>query len=405
MYIRQKLCVIFLILFFVSTASFGLEIKPGITITKGNYEKYLPELEKLLSPAIYVQVIDALKRGVTTLPIVERKKYPQPNPFYDVTMKYKGTCKIGPNNELLGWIAGTPFPNPKTALELAWNLDRKWVAIDQSSQKTDLLLYSKGVLEKKLQWYWNAYYYTGRTALPPLGEVPGNDGIIHFKENMVMLSPNDIKGFSMLRIRYEDVSKYDDVYAYIPAIRRVRRLTGKDVTDPMLGSDIIYDDFEGFRQKITPAMTFKMRELELLVPAYIDEKASPLTKTNLDLVSKNVNFPQVEWEIRPVYELEMSVNDPEYAYSKRVVIVDKERHIGASFYSVAGYDQRGRLAKSSVAFNQLAPPHYETWWKYVNWMNPETLHNTFWDWRERKNPDPEVKSENLSFKWILRIAR
>ena len=56
--------------------------------------------------------------------------------------------------------------------------------------------------------------------------------------------PQDVRGFILLRHKYWDPTKPDDVFSYIPALKRIRRLTGGDVTDPLLGSDAVPDDFE-----------------------------------------------------------------------------------------------------------------------------------------------------------------
>ena len=372
------------------------EIKPGVTITPENYQEYLPELKKLFDPATYKIKASCLERGSITIPVVERQEYPQSKDFHKYTEQYSGTCQVGPNNELIGWKAGLPFPNPKTGAELAWNVDRKGMDVDQYSFHGDFSLFSsKGKLERQYRWHLFSLYYTGRFLIPPIHEYPENNGKIRMKEAFIMLKPFDIKGFCFLRTRYEDISRWDDVYTYIPAIRRVRRLTGADVCDPMLGSDTIYDDFQLFRQKITSKMTFKMREKEMLVSsAWVFGKGRPAVKAG--------TF-QTTWQIRPVYILEIFPNDPDYVYSKRVVFVEKQRKIGNG-YGINTYDQKGRLCRSQITILGWSLPSFNSYGGYASYHNLFNMHSTVLDahWTD---PDHSLKPEHFSFKWLLKHAR
>ena len=293
------MCLVF---WFIPVILFAQEIKPGIVITEKNYERYLPALKEVMDPGSYLVVVPYLRKGLITMPIIETEEYPQSWPFHKYTMKYEGTCKVGPRNDLIGWKAGMPFPHAKTGAEVAWNLDRRQGVIDCAYFYSDFNLVNINLVrERKMKWdYWNLYY-NGRVQVPPIHEFPGNNGLIRMKESFIILEPFDLRGFSCVRIRYEDIDKPDDFFAYIPAIRRVRRLTGSDVTDPMLGSDTIYDDFEGFRQKITPKMTFELKERDLLCPRRVNIKDRPK-------LVKNGGIFQTEWEMRPVWELIIHIN-------------------------------------------------------------------------------------------------
>lgn len=391
---KKKLLIIMAVIFcFIPITLIGREIKPGITITQDNYREYLPELKRLLDPGTYRDAVDALERGTVTLPIVETREYPQYKPYHKYSMKYEGTCRIGPNNELIGWKAGLPFLEPRSGAELCWNLDRKGASVDQGSFYGDFFLFDKsGEMERKCRWhYWN-FYYNGRVAVDPIHEVPGNKGVIRMKEAFLILNPFDLRGFSFIRTRYEDIFKPDDVFSYIPAIRRLRRLTGSDVCDPMMGTDAIYDDFEMFRQKITSKMTFRMSEREILIDCQTNKRL-PL----------NGNFFQTEWEIRPVYVLEIYPNDPDYIYSKRVIFMDKQRKTGVGNV-LNTYDLKGRLNRGQILPLTILPPYYHGWSWYSRYDNHLTGHSTVLK-LDFKNPDLSIRSEQFSFRWLIKQAR
>lgn len=384
--------IIFLL---ISTAVFAQEIKPGIIITKDNYRDFIPELQRMLDPGNYVDIVAALEKGIITIPVIQTQDYPQHTLLNEVTKKYEGTCRIGPDNELIGWKAGLPFPDPKNGAELIWNLDRRECVANQCSFWSNFLLSDGWELERSFKWhYWNLYY-TGRF-IDPIPEIPGNNGRIRMKESFVITRPFDVKGFCYVRTRYEAIDKWDDVLIYIPAIRRIRRVTGADVCDPLLGSDMIYDDFEFMRQKVTPRMNFKMREQNMLVPTQLPQKEKPSLK-GLYLV-------QVPWEIRPLYVLEVDVNDPDYLYAKRVMFLEKQRPTGFGYYSNV-YDQKGRLQRSEIywCYYQEEPEYFPSYWG-ISCANQFTSHHTFLDpiWTI---PDRGNKTGIFTFKWLLRQIR
>src|SRR3989304_6725499 len=228
-------------------------IKPGIVITKENFSTYRPELQKLLPPAKLKWMGMGVREGLVTMPIVKTTYWPITKGQMAATRKYEGTARVGAGNQLLNWVAGFPFPEPKNALEVAWNA---YPTIARASGHDDCLFFSwfgmfQGTkYEKHFSWDYFNRKYRGRTDIPPLGDMRDfTDRGIPFKESLVILEPNEVRGFINFRIRYWDIDKGDEVYAYIPAIRRVRRLTGGDFTDPVLGSDYVPDDGEVMRQK------------------------------------------------------------------------------------------------------------------------------------------------------------
>lgn len=390
----MKKLLMVLIFILVPLAGYAQPIKPGVTITKENYREYISELKKMLDPGTYIYALDGLKRGLITMPVVKRKVYPQSKLYYKYTMKYAGTCKVGSNNQLIGWKAGQPFPDPKSAAELAWNLDRRQTLSDQNFMDGHIHLYGDGKRERTYRWFYYNFYYNGRVRVPPIHEIPGNNGTIRLKTSFLIKKPYDVKGFCFIRIRYEDVFKADDVYSYIPAIRRMRRLTGADVCDPMLGSDVIYDDFELSSQKVTPKMTFKMSEREMLVPSHVLGDRIPQV---------NHCF-QVDWEIRPVRVLEIYPNDPEYIYSKRVLFLEKQRMVGLG-HALNTYDQRGRFCRSQFFIPHVEPaPYYDAYGAFTRYDNVINTHFTQLE-GYFKVPDLAINQDNFSFKWLLRKSR
>ncbi len=331
-------------------------IRPGLVITKENLNQYLSELKSLLPKTRHYWLIEiGLKKGLFSVPIQEIELFP-PSPGYAaMSKKNRGRCKLGADNELLNWEAGTPFPQAKSALEIAWNCYPEVSHATSHDDCSFIATYNyyncKGDYEKHFSWIIYKKKYRGRTDIPPCPALSGaiNQGLLS-KESIIITEPFDVKGFVQLRVRYWDLEKNDEVYAYLPALRRVRRLTGSDVCDPILGSDMPYDDYETWRQKLTPQMNFNLLgKKDFIVPAAYTEKPENL--------HQGVGF-QVNWEIRPCYVLEIEVNDPNYMYSKRMLYVDATREGNWTIHWGESFDQRGRLWRA-LGVTPIAHETYE----------------------------------------------
>ncbi len=323
-------------------------IKPGIVITKENWDHYLPELQKLTSPARLKWYSMGVKGGYITIPIVQTTYVPLSKGQLEATKKYSGTARAGVDNQLYNWEAGVPFPEPKNGLELYWNV---CPVVARANAHDDLYfpawfgLFQGSTYQKHFRWYLYEKKFMGRTSIPPFGNLPlFKEKGICYKESIVVTEPNEVRGFMQVKTRYWDIDKADDSFAYIPALRRVRRLTGSDLTDPLLGSDITPDDFETMRQKLDAKMKFKVLEYKDMLSARTYTTELPPAYD----YKKHGPFYQVNWEIRPMYQLEVMINDPNYVYSKRVLYIDGvPLEQGGSFLLFGGdtYDQKGRLWK------------------------------------------------------------
>ena len=405
----MKKRVLFAILFVIQLSLVSAQefkIKPGIIVTRENYKNFSAELKELLPPATFTVLSRGIEKGWITMPIVKKKGYPPPKGLGEATLKYAGTCRTGTGNELIGWTAGLPFyPHPKTGLELAWNAYRRRMHPDDLDMPSDFYLYNKeGKKERSFRWTLYKKDWVGRVDTPPLGEMPGNNGVLNSKESIIITKPFDVKGFCMVRLKYEDIEKPDAIFSYIPAIRRIRRLTGADVTDPLLGSDAIPDDFEVWRAKINSKQTFKiLGEKDFLVPRFYGF-AEGIQKQPMENFIKGACF-QLDWEIRPLWILEIMENDPDYAYSRRVIYIDKEDG-AATLWVGENYDQKGRLFRASPAipvyFNFKNRLKGNWGFYYYNYI---TGHSTIMDMREKNLNDPHVPVDKFTIKSLLREAR
>ncbi len=338
--------------------SYGADtIKPGTVINSGNYKNF-PQLKELLPEHQYLR----LKKGETRsdLPeinIVPTRKLQLTAPDQKWMEKNRGTVTMDPETKrLVNWQAGIPFPEPKNADEVCHNfINRKWDGdafhfINVTFRVLDRLNRAKDM--DALLWQRP---FKGRTTVPPVPEYPDNPENVLWKQTFSFIRPYDVAGNSILRVRYDSYDKDDDMWAYIPAMRRIRRYTGADVQDPLFGSDNTFDDFGHWIQKIDfkTVVPTKVEEGQLLTHGYPDVN---MDGHNVKTDVRQLLYPI--WEIRPVYILTVDINDPTYMYNKRITWIDKETNLGLYF---EGYDQKGNLFRSWMSGYWWTPEGGHQW--------------------------------------------
>ncbi len=62
------------------------------------------------------------------------------------------------------------------------------------------------------------------------------------KKIMFFISPADVRNTSFMNWSYEEAEKNDDQWIYLPALKRVRRISSDSGDDYFMGSDFTYDD-------------------------------------------------------------------------------------------------------------------------------------------------------------------
>jgi len=133
-----------------------------------------------------------------------------------------------------------------------------------------------------------------------------DDGKVE-KSIMFFLAPADVKNTSFMNFSYSD-DKADDQWIYLPALRKVKRISSDSKSDYFMGSDFTYDDL-GDRK--------------------LDEDKHKFLRSEM-LVGKDC------------YVVESVSKDPDYMYSKTITWINKKNFIGVK---KEFYDEDGELLK------------------------------------------------------------
>jgi outer membrane lipoprotein-sorting protein len=128
------------------------------------------------------------------------------------------------------------------------------------------------------------------------------------KKIMFFLSPADVRNTSFMNWSYNDPAKDDDQWIYLPALRRVKRISSDSKDDYFMGSDFTYDD---------------------LGERHPDEDNHKLLRTE-------------SFKGENCYVVESKPKNPDYMYSKTVTWIIKGKWIGLK---KKFYDEDGEFLK------------------------------------------------------------
>ena len=128
------------------------------------------------------------------------------------------------------------------------------------------------------------------------------------KSIMFFLSPADVKNTSFMNWSYDNSDKSDDQWIYLPALKKVKRISSDSKSDYFMGSDFTYDDLG-------------------------DRK---LDADNHKLIKEETV------DGHACYVVESVSKDEDYMYSKTLTWIRKDNFVGAK---KEFYDEDGDLLK------------------------------------------------------------
>jgi len=295
-------------------------------VTKRYDSTNVDEIKDMLPEITYDFVKHPEKWGPFFINLTPYEKYPGPKGYAEATEKYKGTCKVDEQGLLRNWWAGTPFPEPKTGWEVIWNFEKKAMGDDIESPYVNAVTDGEHNVHHFNVGSWFRYYFVGRYAVPPMPEsnpnpkpfwTEGDDGV-ELIDTFGYWDPYDLRGLVPRYYRYKDPFKNDDMWMYIPAMRRVRRMSTAQRMDTIGGgSDCTWDDFLGFSGKVMQYNWKLLGKKEMISPRFCKPKA--------EWVYGNLLVPVDDWyQKMELFMVECTPKDPNHIYSKKISYVDPE---------------------------------------------------------------------------------
>ncbi|HTW88578.1 MAG TPA: DUF1329 domain-containing protein [Candidatus Binataceae bacterium] len=330
-------------------------IPPGTVITLQNWQQYkqfMPDGVQALFAGKYFWKFPPDFRMV----IGPTHSYPLPAEYLKNTEKYSGQVKIIdlPNggHSVTGYVAGIPFPNPQDPLK-GWKIlaNMWWDYIPHLQCGYDKFVLVDRFLSTHEETVLQVYRRTGHISDPgqPIDD-PATPGI-EFTEYLSVLAPEQSKYVAQLSLYYSDPTRTEDLFLFVPALRRSLRLSAAARCSPTVGTDFTQDDARNsnYNGGITRFQSQWLRDGKFVSLMNADlTQAGDLTK-----IYRPVFFPSPSigsFEVRDMYVIDVRRVPSEavgYCYGKKIIYVDKQ--LGYGIWTEA-YDEPMRLWKILYAF-------------------------------------------------------
>jgi len=326
-----------------------ISVESGDVIDKSNWEKVqdlLPE-----------PVVNWVQKGEWTIKVGEFEyDFDYSAEWYELSAKNKGKYGLGSKKEIIElatgkfpmFVAGLPFPNvdvkndPDGATKLLHNnnlclqMNNSYETYGEPKEGCMQWIGMNGH-ERGIGVSMRRFYYWNRLE----GKIPNPNEYMHTTITLVTW-PFDLSGSVILYLRFLD-GRDDSAFAYFPAIRRVKRLSGANRSDPFMGADSCIDDGDGWSGHVESMKWTFIDEKIMLIPKFeLDVKETQTLKRNSKGLWDYYNpdgqkfgyeeagwtgepwaFTNSLWVPREVRIVEAIPLDPYYAYGKLILYIDK----------------------------------------------------------------------------------
>lgn len=353
----------------------GADVTPGETITSANQEK----VRGLIPDELYPFVVENFPDF--KIHVDEAREYPVHPKYVEATVKYACQAEVDEKGDLVNYVAGQPFPysewakeatnhacdltpdDPQFALKLAWNVNYRW----QGGSGLNLPHWGFSNMRNSGKETWRIAegeyrrtYFSHRADLLPEAHQLEEGTDVEWAEFFDVKTPFDLRGTMFLLYRYRTSAKEDDTWAYIPALRRVRRIAATQKSDSLLGTEFTLEDFYIFSGYVWDHQwEFKGESKKLgavnskrtCFPSIIseDEKTRAVGMTRLGTEDEwfhckfgpygALSFVDESYEVRTAFQLDDVPRQKGHPYSRKKIWYDKETMM--PFYGIM-YDRGGK---------------------------------------------------------------
>jgi Protein of unknown function (DUF1329) len=307
-------------------------IPPGTTITMQNwqqYQQYMPDqMVALFQGKYFWKMPDdvAMDIGPTII-------HPLPKGYQEATEKYASQVKIVEQPDgrtgLTGYQGGQPFPNPSGS-DKGWKiLANMWFRyIPHLTVDT----YGGGCLQNPFgsvscsfdQIVYRQLNYNTDPGIP--ATTPGA-GDKFYTEWVMTVAPENQKYNANLTIGYTDITRPQDVYDFVPSLRRYQPVSSAARCSPAGGYDVTSDDYRfGFNGVIGEFQAAFLGERKILTLTDYNIPSTPFPE-GFDMP---LGWPKPswgKWAVRDVDVIDvrkLPALASGYCYGKRVMYIDKQ---------------------------------------------------------------------------------
>lgn len=254
------------------------------------------------------------------------------------------------------FLYGHPFPHvdpadPHAATKVMYNFSYTLMQPDDADRFGHLHWVNPTRLERSVEFQGQVLFYGSRFS----GPIANPDATLR-KLIVAGVSPHEVVGVVTLQWVYLDPKQWNSLWTFIPALNRVRRLNPANSSDRLFGSDLTHDDPYLFSGKVA-YFTWKLVGVQDALVPYTVPNPKPLHPASQGYrLESPEDVLQMGWQTegwsgkpwwptafrlmqRPVWIVEAVPQDPQYAYARQILWIDRELYIG---YYKETYDKEGR---------------------------------------------------------------
>lgn len=333
----------------------------------GHNAKSVDEIKDLLPSAMYIIMKNPQDWGPKRINVTPY--IPFSGEIYDrykeATEKYKGTAKLDEDGRLINYTAGCPFPEPKNGLEALWNMKRRLHEDDRIMMAVMLITNRKRQIRIQ-EANGDLIFMDGRLGTPGQYKLTPNPKGFFRIDVFATKQPYELQGTLSVISQYVDPTKQDDFWVYLPAMRRVRRLSAAQRTDRLPGgADLMWENFDTFNGNPLNYSCKLLGQKEMLVGHNARPESEWVKGDHLSGVN---DF----WQKVNVYVIEMTPKDPNFPFSKVILYTDPDNW---EPYFTEWFDKAGKIYMFSdfrYTPTKVGLPFPAT----MNHVDIQTIHST-----------------------------
>ena len=321
---KRSIFIFMFVVFFILPGSvFGTEPQPGDIIDAGNVEQYKDYLPTLMQG--YVKDGWGLEKAVT-IHVTSPSKINVPQKYIDASKDNIGKVTLNSDGTINGLVSGLPFPDPKEpdmALKVLWNHYYRWrsdgFSYDQgfwttSKRKGGHIAHALAMID--------VLFFSHRTTVDPKPVMPNRENLFFALILDSQTPPN--KDMATLTWRYDDPNRNDDMWTYVPTLRRTLRLMSSERANPVRGTAYTWDDFYGFDGRVLDYTPKMVGEKPLLALMHQQTKAVRGTEFETGYPHPVVAGPNDPYELHDFYVVDIFPKAKRHPEQKKTLFISKD---------------------------------------------------------------------------------
>ncbi|MBF6567856.1 MAG: DUF1329 domain-containing protein [Candidatus Binataceae bacterium] len=334
--------------------------------------------------------------------------YPPPKTFQEYTEKYSKDVKIvdlpDGRHTISGYVSGLPFPNPEEPNKGYKLLVDNWFAyvpyLQCGNTKTGLQDRFHNMYMENVIFVYRRLSHIGDAGMPITD--PKAQGM-DYSEYVMVTAPEQARYTTDLTIYYQDYTRPEDTFLFIPALRRSLRLSTAARCTPFIGTDLTLDDprVNGFNGGIARFDAKYLKDQSVFASIKQDYMKADDWQNNF-YQPAFIQKPSLgKFELRDTWVVDVRRIPSQragYCYGKRIMWVDKETMMSLWNDIYDATMKPWKFTVNPVVATAIpgeglhpTPNGYATWWDIQN------DHMTVWSFRVPNGNATEANADCKSY--------